>query len=67
MKTLYDIQRTNQIRQQVQQNQQREALAKAFAANSHSMFVMNETEFFELAVNIKPLCVNLMLNQLILR
>ncbi|MEH8017521.1 hypothetical protein MN202_09765 [Rheinheimera muenzenbergensis] len=53
MKTLYDIQRTSQIRQQAQQNRQREALAKALAANSHSMFVMNETEFFELAVNIK--------------
>jgi hypothetical protein len=28
-------------------------LAKALAANSHTMFVMNEAEFFELAVNIK--------------
>lgn len=53
MKTLHDIQRTSQIRQQAQQNQQREALAKALAANSHTMFVMNEAEFFELAVNIK--------------
>ncbi|WP_027671815.1 hypothetical protein [Rheinheimera baltica] len=53
MKTLHDIQRTNQIRLQAQQNQQREALAKALAANSHTMFVMNEAEFFELAVNIK--------------
>lgn len=49
----HDIQRTNQIRMQAQQNQQREALAKALAASSHTMFVMNETEFFELAVNIK--------------
>lgn len=53
MKTLYDIQRTNQIRMQAQQNQQREALAKALAANSHTLFVMNEAEFLELAVNIK--------------
>lgn len=53
MKTLHDIQRTSQIRQQAQQNQQRAALAKALAANSHTMFVMNEAEFFELAVNIK--------------
>lgn len=53
MKTLHDIQRTSQIRQQAQQNQQRAALAKALAANSHTMFVMNETEFFELAVNMK--------------
>ncbi|GAB58276.1 hypothetical protein [Rheinheimera nanhaiensis] len=53
MKTLHDIQRTNQIRMQAQQNQQKEALAKALAANSHTLFVMNETEFFELAVNIK--------------
>ena len=53
MKTLHDIQQTNQIRQQALQNQQRAALAKALAANSHTMFVMNETEFFELAVNIK--------------
>lgn len=53
MKTLHDIQRTSQIRQQAQQNQQREALAKALAANSHTMFVMNEAEFIELALNIK--------------
>lgn len=53
MKTLHDIHRTNQIRQQAQQNQQREALAKALAANSHTMFVMNEAELFELAINIK--------------
>jgi len=53
MKTLHDIQRTNQIRQQAQQNQQKEALARALAANSHTMFVMNEAEFFELVVNIK--------------
>lgn len=53
MKTLHDIQRTSQIRQQAQQNQQREALAKALAANSHTMFVMNQAEFFELAINIK--------------
>jgi len=53
MKTLHDIQRTNQIRQQAQQNQQKEALAKALAANSHTLFVMNAAEFFELALNIK--------------
>lgn len=53
MKTLHDIQRTNQIRLQAQQNQQRAALAKALAANSHTLFVMNEAEFFELALNIK--------------
>ena len=53
MKTLYDIQRTSQIRQQAQQNQQKEALARVLAANSYTMFVMNEAEFVELALNIK--------------
>lgn len=53
MKTLHDIQRTNQIRMQAEQNQQKEALAKALAANSHTLFVMNDAEFLELAVNIK--------------